>query len=90
MASCLDRTAVKQAVLGGFLMIAPDRTGLEDPVLGTETDRNLPGIAVNRQCSLAKFLMIPPDRTGLEDPVLGTEIDRNSADFSCSRLLRYA
>ncbi len=32
-------------------MMALDRTGLEDPVLGTELDRNLPGTACSRRCA---------------------------------------
>jgi hypothetical protein len=36
--------------LAKFLMIALDRTGLEDPVLGTEIDRNLPSTACSRRC----------------------------------------
>jgi hypothetical protein len=36
--------------LAKFLMITLDRTGLEDPVLGTEIDRILPSTAVNRRC----------------------------------------
>jgi hypothetical protein len=32
-------------------MIALDRTGLEDAVLGTEIDRKLPSTAVNRWCA---------------------------------------
>ena len=31
-------------------MIALDRTGLEDPVLGNKIDGNLPSIACSRQC----------------------------------------
>jgi hypothetical protein len=36
--------------LAKFLMIEPDRTSPEDPVLGTEVDRNLPSTACSRWC----------------------------------------